>query len=176
MTTSIVFTFIGSDKPGLVEKISNTVSLHHGNWLESRMSQLAGQFAGITRIQVATIHCDDLCAALNALSSDDLNVVVQVGGAADNSARYKHFQLNLIGNDRPGIVRELSSALATRNINVCEMNTNVTSAPMTADPLFEATADIQVPLSLDLDELSDRLEEISNDLGVDINLEIQGSA
>ncbi len=171
MTTSIVFTFIGADKPGLVEKLTAIVSQHGGNWLESRMSQLAGQFAGITQVQVSNSNVEQLRQALSDISGDDLTVVVQPGTVHSHGQKIKHVNLSLIGNDRPGILKELSSALATRNINVCELSTRVTSAPMTAEPLFEAMADIQVPQSQDLDELSEKLDEIANMLSVDISLD-----
>ncbi len=173
MSTTVVFTFIGADKPGLVEKLSNTVSQHGGNWLESRMSQLAGYFAGITRVQISNDQREKLCRALEGLSTSGLQVNIQSNDPTEaaTTTEYRHLQLNLIGNDRPGIVRELTSALAARQINVCEMNTHVSSAPMTAETLFEANADIQVPASLDINELSDKLDEIANDLSVDINLE-----
>ena len=171
MSTSIVFTFIGNDKPGLVEKLSNTVSEQGGNWLESRMSQLAGYFAGIARIQISNDKADQLRAALNALSGEDLSINLEDRAIDDNTSDYTNIKLSLLGNDRPGIVKELSSALAALQINVCEMNTNVTSAPMTAESLFAASAEIQAPISLDLAQLTDRLDEIANQLDVDIRLE-----
>ncbi len=171
MTTSIVFTFIGADKPGLIEKMSNTVSEHGGNWLESRMSQLAGHFAGITRVQINTSQADQLRSALEALSSNELSISIQHDNTAESPADVKPMTLNLVGNDRPGIVRELSSALAALHINVYEMNTQVTSAPMTADPLFEASAEIQVPSTLNINELNDKLDDIANELTLEINLE-----
>ena len=171
MSVSIVFTFIGADKPGLIERLSKTVSENDGNWLESRMSQLAGQFAGIARVQVTDNQADALTQALRQLSGKDLEISIQSSQQGANATDYRLMHLSLIGNDRTGIVRELSSALASRQINVCEMNTNVTSAPMTAEPLFEATAQIQVPINLDLGELSDSLDEIANELAVDITLD-----
>jgi len=171
VSTSIVFTFIGNDKPGLVEKLSNTVSEQGGNWLESRMSQLAGYFAGIARIQISNDKADQLRAALNALSGEDLSINLEDRAIDDNTSDYTNIKLSLLGNDRPGIVKELSSALAALQINVCEMNTNVTSAPMTAESLFAASAEIQAPITLDLAQLTDRLDEIANQLDVDIRLE-----
>ena len=170
MTTSVVFTFIGADKPGLIEKISNTVSSNGGNWLESRMSQLAGQFAGITRVSISHDKAAALKIALEALSEQGLTIVVQTGDSA-NSRSLQQQQLTMVGNDRPGIVREVSSALAARGINICEMISGITSAPMTAEPLFEASATIEVPSSLDIDELTDTLELIGNELTIEINLE-----
>ena len=171
MASSIVFTFIGSDKPGLIESLSNTVSQHGGNWLESRMSHLAGQFAGITRIQISDNNVQALTDALLAMSGKDLIITVQTSKEAEQTTGRQAVYLSIIGNDRPGIVKEVSSALAAKHINVYEMETNVTSAPMTAEPLFEANAIIQVPAQLALHELADRLDEISNELAIDINLE-----
>jgi glycine cleavage system regulatory protein len=79
--------------------------------------------------------------------------------------------LSIIGNDRPGIVLEVSSTLAARSINVIEMDTRITSAAMTADSLFEATVTIQLPASQDLLELEEKLDEIANDLSIDISIE-----
>ncbi|MEH6557140.1 MAG: ACT domain-containing protein [Oceanicoccus sp.] len=171
MTTSIVFTFVGADKPGLVEILSNTVSEYHGNWLESRMSHLAGNFAGIARIGISRDKAEDLKNALNKASGGELTITVQEESQRGADSNYQTVSLNLIGNDRPGIIKELSSALASLHVNVMEMNTNVTSAPMTADPLFEATASIQIPVSVNINDLSDMLDDIGNQLDVDINLE-----
>lgn len=171
MTTSIVFTFVGADKPGLVETLSNTVSEYHGNWLESRMSHLAGNFAGIARIDIGRDKAEDLRNALNKASGGELTITVQEENQRGDDSNHKTVSLNLIGNDRPGIIKELSSALASLHVNVMEMNTNVTSAPMTADPLFEATASIQIPVSVNISDLSDMLDDIGNQLDVDINLE-----
>ncbi len=171
MNSTIVFTFIGADKPGLIEKLSNTVSEHGGNWLESRMSQLAGNFAGITRVQVATDQADTLKQALANLSDGDLNITFRSDIEIPAVEHHKRLNINLLGNDRPGIVKELTHALAQLQINVCEMNTNVTSAPMTADPLFVATAEVQIPPGLNLNELNEKLEEIANELDVDITTE-----
>ena len=109
--------------------------------------------------------------SLQALSGDGLNISIQADSSEANTNDCRLIELSLIGNDRPGIVRELSSALAGLQINVCEMNTYVTSAPMTADPLFKASAQIQIPRTLDINELSDKLDDIANQLDVDITLE-----
>ncbi len=171
MNSSMVFTFIGADKPGLVETLAHAVKQCGGNWLESRMSQLAGQFAGIVEVAIAKDKVPALRAALTALESSGLTVVVADDGATPVDADYRRLRLSILGNDRPGIVVEVANALASRQINVREMDTTVTSAPMSADPLFEAVAEIAVPKSLDLTELNRRLDEIAEALTVDIDLE-----
>jgi glycine cleavage system regulatory protein len=171
MTSAVVFTFVGADQPGLVEKLAQTVAQQGGNWLESRMSELAGQFAGIVQVEVSDAQFPALRAALLALSSDDLSVVVASSRRETGVEDYRHLRLSIVGNDRPGIVREVASALAARRINVREMDTSVTSAPMSGDPLFEAVAHIQVPKALDLAELNAQLDAIADALTVEIDLE-----
>jgi glycine cleavage system regulatory protein len=171
MTTAMVFTFIGADKPGLVQKLAQTVGDHGGNWLESRMSELAGQFAGIVQVAVSEAQLPALRVALLALSGGELTVVVATDQRGIDNPAYRHLRLSIIGNDRPGIVREVASALAARHINVREMDTTITSAPMTGEPLFEAVAEIQVPKTLDLMELNDQLDAIADALTIDIDLE-----
>jgi glycine cleavage system regulatory protein len=168
---SLVFTFVGADQPGLVEKLSHTVAAHGGNWLQSRMSELAGQFAGIVEVEVASEQADDLRAALLALSAQQLSVLVAPSPGGASPAAMQTLHLSILGNDRPGIVREVAQALATRNINVREMNTSVTSAPMSGEPLVTAMAQIQVPQALDLAELKARLDTIADALTVDIDLQ-----
>ena len=171
MPKPLVFTFVGADKPGLVEKLSQTVAAHGGNWLESRMSELAGQFAGIVKVEVSTDKAVALRTALLGLCEPQFSVVVAESVGESSAGNFRQLRLTIVGNDRPGIMREVSHALAARNISVSEMDTSITSAPMSGDPLFEATARIQVPQALDLDELNAQLDTIANALTVHIDLE-----
>lgn len=167
----LVFTFVGADQPGLVEKLSQTVAAHGGNWLESRMSELAGQFAGIVKVEVAPAQAAALRAALLALSAQQLSVLLAASPGATSPSALQTLRLSIMGPDRPGIVREVAHALAARAISVREMDTSITSAPMSGEPLFEAIAQIQVPQALDLDELRAQLDKIADALTVDIDLQ-----
>ena len=52
----LVLTVFAPDKPGQVERIAQCIAEHGGNWLESRMSRMAGQFAGILRVGVPAVE------------------------------------------------------------------------------------------------------------------------
>ena len=56
----LVLTLIGADRPGLVESLAKRVAAHRGNWVESRMAHLAGQFAGILRVEVPAANVRSL--------------------------------------------------------------------------------------------------------------------
>ncbi|MBL4821440.1 MAG: glycine cleavage system protein R [Gammaproteobacteria bacterium] len=170
MTTYLVLTVIGDDKPGLVEQLAQTVAANSGNWLESSMSQLAGKFAGILRVSVADDNADELIASLETLS-DSLKLVIEKVSAEDIGKASRTLSLSLIGNDRPGIIKEISSAIASQGVNVEELNTQCTIAPMSGETLFNAKATLKVPGELDLDELQQSLERIADDLIVEIQFE-----
>ena len=59
----LVLTVFAPDKPGQVERIAQCIAEHGGNWLESRMARLAGQFAGIVRIECPCASADALLLA-----------------------------------------------------------------------------------------------------------------
>ena len=167
MTTNLVLTVIGDDKPGLVEALSRAIASNSGNWLESSMSHLAGKFAGILRVSVADAEADKLIAALQNLSPD-LKLLIEraaADGAGDSSLSVA---LNLVANDRPGIIREISRALAGLSINVENLSTRCVSAPMSGETLFKAEALLKVPAGFKLERLQLELEDLADDLIVEI--------
>jgi len=170
VSVSLVLTLIGEDRPGLVELLSETVVQHEGNWLESRMSHMAGRFAGILRASVPEARAEALEAALVALESRGLRVLVERSAQSDAERELRGIPLELVGADRPGIIREISHALASRRINVDELQTECTSAPMSGETLFNARATLRIPREASLDELVDLLEEIADDLMVELTL------
>ena len=169
MSVYLILTVIGDDRPGLVEQLSSAISLHGGNWLESRFAHLGGKFAGILRIQVAAAQAQQLEAELQQLS--DFRITAELV-AAEPSPRYaRRLVLNLTAHDRIGIVRDVSQILHRFNINVEKLTTKVSSAPMSGDPLFEASASLQASDSTDLGAIKLALEQLSDDLMVDIVLD-----
>src|SRR5882672_5224578 len=110
MQTTLVMTVIGPDRTGLVESIARVVAEHGGNWLESRMCRLGGEFAGILRVEVPLEKKSPLLAALQKISG--LNVTIRDDVKMIPPAGMRQTKLEIIGSDRPGIVREITSALA----------------------------------------------------------------
>ena len=148
MNSSIVLTFNVDDQPGRVKLLSHTVVTHGGSWLESRMSCLAGKFVGIARIQISDTKLDDLTEALQALQQQGFTIVVEQFSAADTPTTNRQaLSITIVGQDRPGIVHEISQALAQHQINVTELRSDVSSAPLSGEPLFEAAADAHMPAS-----------------------------
>jgi len=168
--TSLVLTLIGADRPGLVEAVAAAVAGHGGNWLESRMAHLAGQFAGILRVEVDDAQAGPLTAALEALEGRGLKVQVQPAGEEPVPGPRRALRVELEGLDRPGLVREISQVLAERGVNIEELVTDRLVAPMSGAAIFRSRAWVLVPTSVDPEELRRRLERLAQDLMVQVNL------
>jgi glycine cleavage system regulatory protein len=165
----LVLTFIAKDRPGLVERLSRSVADQGGNWLESRMAQLADSFAGIARVEIAPGRVDALRNALLALGEDGFHLVVEEA-EKEIAPVGALLHLDLIGADQPGIVRDISLCLKGHGVSVEEMTTNIEDAPMGAGVLFRARAKVRAPAGMDEDELRDALENLAAALMVDITL------
>ncbi len=165
----LIVTLIGPDHPGIVESVAEAVASHGGNWLESRMAHLAGQFAGILRVEVPDEQAAALTEALHRLDTRGLHVTVQRGPRPEPASR-RTFVVDLVGLDRPGIVREVSRVLAERGVNIEELVTDRAPAPMSAELLFRSRARVNVPDALDATELRARLEKLAQDLMVQVTL------
>ena len=170
MLATLVMTVIGDDRPGLVQLVAARVADHGGNWLESRMCHLGGQFAGIVRVEVAADRVDELVGALHRLEENGLRVIVHAeGGAAAKSAGVVA-TLEVVGQDRPGILRSVSGVLAAHGVNVEELASERVSAPMGGGTLFQAHATVLVPAKVNLAAVRADLEKIAADLMVDLKL------
>src|SRR6059058_4830949 len=123
MAQSLVMTIIGPDRPGLVDSVAALVTEHEGNWLESRMSRLGGFFAGILRVELPTDKREQLIASLQSLKTKELTVVVHPDETLAPIPPGQIIQLQIVGHDRPGIVRQISHELAAYGVNVEELNT-----------------------------------------------------
>ena len=162
-------TIIGPDRTGLVESVARVVADHGGNWLESRMCRLGGEFAGILRIELPVEKRQMLLDALQALQGRGLALVVRPDEAAASATQGRQAKLEIVGHDRPGIVRQITHALARASVNVEEFSSECVSAPMSGETLFKAAARLQLPERCDLAALKTDLEKIADDLLVDIS-------
>jgi len=166
MTQHLVLTVIGDDRPGLVEALSHVVAEHHGNWSESRMAHLADKFAGIVTVTVPKANELALVDALKALS--EIGLKVSIEAANQGTTTQDVVVLSVIGNDRTGIIREVSKTLSSLGANVIDLNSYCEPAPMSSEMLFKAELEIALPANCSVQALEKAIEEISSDLVVEL--------
>lgn len=163
MSNQLVISIITDDRPGVVEQIAAIITAHQGNWLESALSRLGGKFAGILLADVPTEQQQALEADLAALASKGIRVSVEHAGQNSTGGGEK-VAFEVIGNDRRGIVGEISQVLARHNISVDELYTATENAPMSGELLFRASAHVVLPNGMGRDDLQTALEQLSDDL------------
>lgn len=168
MITPLVLTFIGRDRPGLVNAISQQVAAAGGTWLESRLAHLAGEFAGILLVGVPEANVAGFSAALRDLEANGLRITIERGAATEAPAIERIVELSLLGHERPGIVRDVTQALTQLGVNIEEFSSGVESAPFTGTEMFRAAARLRIPDSLASEDLRKTLERLAGEIMVDL--------
>ncbi len=176
MQSTFIITFIGDDRPGLVEALARVVADHGGNWLESRLSQLAGKFAGLISVSLPGESGPALEAALDALHAEGISVrVTPCDGTLAQDDHQRIVTLTVLGPDRPGVVREISAALSKRSINVVDLESFVSPAPMSSELLFHAQVEASLPPDCEYEELEETLDQIADEMHMEFTLEASAS-
>ncbi len=166
---TLILTIMGEDRPGLVEALSGVIAEHGGNWEQSRMAHLASKFAGILLVNVPGDQVAALQKMLESMSDKGLRVTVE--HSVDTTAEaHRRLTLELLGQDHPGIMHDISHALSMHGISIEELHTQTRSASMAGGTLFEARATLLAPQTMPLGELRTVLEALANELMVDIEL------
>lgn len=173
----MVITVIGDDRAGLVDAVSGAVARCGGNWERSHMAELAGKFAGIVLVRIPEDGFEGLTAELDAIESQGLlHISVERAGADDpgataasSTASSGRLEMNVTAQDHTGIVHEISHALASLQVSIDELETEVAPAPM-GGTVFRASAVLATPAQVSTDEVRDALEALSHDLMVDLDL------
>ena len=169
MPASLVVTVIGPDRPGIVRQLSDVAQRCGANWAGSRMASLAGQFAGMVHFEIPDGRADALASALQELEGSGLEVVIARTEARATTDTTRTVRLELVGHDRPGIVRELSGSLAHLGVSIDELHTRVASAAMSGEHLFKMQMQLAVPYHLGKDELRSAIEALANEMMVDVD-------
>lgn len=169
MSTSLVLTISSHDRPGIMSRLSTTIAENDGNWMESRMARLAGQFVGIICIECERGKEDDLRSSLGSLSNEGIHVHILGQGDLTDYPFTRHLKIDIFGNDRPRIVSQLAKAISSAGANIEELNTSIESAAMSGQPIFHACGTICLLESADDETIISAIEDISDDLTIEVD-------
>ena len=170
MTTPLVLTFVGRDRPGLVNAISERVASAGGTWLESRLVRLAGEFAGVVLVAAPQDKFEALAATLAGLETAGLRVTIAPSVPAAAAPSERLIALSIVGHERPGIVRDVTQALTRLGVNIEEFVSGVEGEPFTGAEMFRANLRIRLPDGLAVDELRKTLERLAAEIMVDLSV------
>jgi glycine cleavage system regulatory protein len=170
MQTHLVFTVIARDRQGLVERMADIVAGTGGNWIDSSMARLGGEFAGIVRIAVDGMRSDELVGKLQALSGDGIDITLRSDQTGAELPQGASAHLDLVSQDHPGILRDITHVLSEQGVSIEHLETEVVAGSMQGEALFKASADLRLPAGLEPSALSEALQETAADLMADVNL------
>ena len=170
MKTPLVLTFIGDDRPGLVSVISERIAASGGTWLESRSARLAGKFAGILLVSIADDRLAGLELSLRQLELAGLRLTIDRGVMAPGDRTQRLIALDIVGHERPGIVRDVTQALNHLGVNIEEFVSGLEGAPFSGEAMFRATARLRAPEGLALEDLRKSLERLAGEIMVDLTI------
>ncbi len=131
------------------------------------MAHLAGRFVGLLEVSVPGENQQELEVALRTIK--DLDVMIAAGDSA-KTLPLRQFDLEVVGSDHPGIVRDVFKALAMAGANVEELSTKTVNAPDSGAMVFWAQARLACSPETDREAIRWRLEEIAADIMVDVRV------
>ena len=166
----VILTIVSSDRPGIIEPLSEILASHNGDWVDSNMSSLAGKFAGVLLASVPDENVDSLITDWKRLSSADLHLLAEKA-VASPEATGRLFTMELLGQDHPGIVRDITRVLSEHQVNIEKLVTERQDASMSGETMFFAKIRLRIPENTDLNVLQEALEKLANELMVDIDFE-----
>jgi glycine cleavage system regulatory protein len=166
-----VLSVVGSDQPGLTNALAAAVLSAGGNWLESHLSQLGGLYVGSVLVELDSGSIEALRSAVRAVDAQGLEVrVVSATGGA--SAAGEALQIGLVGQDRPGIVNQVTAVLSELGANIEAFESWVSAEPHSGIPLFHMEARLRLPPELPVARAQSALQEISAEIMVDISVTV----
>jgi glycine cleavage system regulatory protein len=168
--TTLILSVVGSDRPGLTQALAAAVLSAGGNWLESHLSRLGGLYVGSVRVELEAESVERLRAAVRAVDAEGLEVRIApaVEAAAEAGGEAVHF--SLVGQDRPGIVHQVTAVLSGLGVNIEAFNSSISAEPHSGAPLFHVDARLRLPPALTAGDVQAALEAISGEIMVDISL------
>lgn len=172
MQAQLMFSFISDDQVGLVETFAEIVKSCGGNWLTSHLNTINHQFTGVIEVAIDENRLDSLINKLSAEQNDSLRLVCKpLKPIAMSSETPPQVTLDVLGLDRPGIIQEITQALARHHINIESLYSTTKPAPMAASPVFEANIEVTMHVS-NREAIENELAAVANELDIDISLSL----
>jgi len=171
MTTRIILTVLGSDRPGLTQALAAAVHETGGNWLESHLSRLGGKFVGSVLADVPEGQLAALEQAVRKVDASGLQVSIVFAGE-ELPAKGRALSIELVGQDRPGIVREVTGVLAQLGANIEDFSSGTEAEAWSGGLLFRAKAHIALPQGVTAEQVQEALEAISGEIMVDFSFDV----
>lgn len=161
----VILMAIGDDRPGLTQSLADAIIEAEGNWLESHFAALGGKYVGSVLVDLPRQKLPLLEDAANRIDGSGFRISIVPAARSALAGQLLGFEL--VGKDRPGIVREVSTALAALGVSIHEFETTAEKGAMFGGTMFRAKARVLVPDGIAAHDVRNALENISGEIMVD---------
>lgn len=165
----LVLTIIGRDRAGVVAELADVVRFHEANWKHSELTEISGTFAGVVVVDVDDDRADELLANLLILRKQGLHITAEQIEVPFDAPPAQTVRLRFTGDDRPGVVHQISATISEFGISISRLGTVIDTSGDVSQ--FEITAQLVVPLDVDIDAVLDAVGAVTRDLGIELHVE-----
>lgn len=165
MDTQFIATVYGAEQSGIMKCLADETHRLGGKWVDSRMSQLDGQFIGLIKISVPQNNEEELKAFFltNKNINSQFNDVSTVGSTSSSIV------VHLDAKDRAGLVSDISTLFANLSIEVDSMEAHRVAVNELGGNMFTSEFNLRVPTGCNLIELEKSLKDIQPGSSVKIS-------
>jgi len=167
----LVLSALGSDKVGIVQKLTSWLENAGANIEDSKMAVLGGEFAVIM-----LVGGDQGLAGLLASKKNQweeelcLTIELKETVAPEKSQGGRPYMLESVSLDTPGIVHAVTSLIGSHDLNIEDLETDRSHAPWTGAPIFRMKIHLVIPPGFNLSEFREALSVIEHEKDLDIKL------
>jgi glycine cleavage system transcriptional repressor len=169
-----LLTAFGKDRPGIVAGVTRVLFEHGANLEDASMTRIGGEFPMMLVMALpGGASASQLEKSFRALKKKlDLQVSIKAipSAVAHRSKQApSQYLLTVYGSDRPGIVYQVTRALAERKVSITDLQTKVIGGAK--KPVYMMLLEVQGQATLDMDDLRSALDKLRQDLQVEISLQ-----
>lgn len=168
----LVISALGANSAQVVRNLTKVVLECGGNIKESRMAALGSDFAMLLLVTGNWHTMNKLEQDLSRHAEAD-GLVMQVKRTEPREIvrELLPYAVDVVGLDQPGIVNNLSSFFAARNVEIGDVTTRTYLANSTGTPMFSVQMLINIPASVHISGLREEFMEFCDQLNVDAIIE-----
>ena len=149
----------GKDRPGIISDITNEINILNGNIETSKMIKLESMFNILMLIQINEKNIILLQKKLNRIS----NLSIEFNNIEESNGEFeKMFFFRLKGADNEGIIHIFTNYFYNNKINILDLESEISNAPVTGQTLFFLKSRLLVPSNLNYTDIENDLIDLSN--------------
>lgn len=165
----LVLTIIGRDRAGVVAELADVVRFHDANWKRSELAEISGTFAGVVIVDVDDDRADELLTNLLILRHQGLHITAEQIEEINEAPDAQEVRLRFTGDDRPGIVHEISTTLSKFGVSISRLGSAIDTSGVGNQ--FEITTQLVLPPEVDLDAVLEAINTLTDDIGIALHIE-----